>query len=151
MEQLQKTNRGSRRLLVGFIVSSGLLLAGCASKSSPPPPKVQPSISSPVAIEPPIQPQPVIEQSAAKPNRLGLCQSELASLKTVNPKAYAARKAYFDSLVRNASVYSAVRGDVNTSTKDTLDALYKYKTNQVCAEIQRDVLNGLIRKGESLK
>ncbi|AJW28987.1 hypothetical protein Z042_25760 [Chania multitudinisentens RB-25] len=93
----------------------------------------------------------MIEKPEVKENRLGLCQSELASLKMVNPKAYAARKAYFDNLVRNASVYSAVRGDVNSSTKDTLDALYKYKTNQVCAEIERDVLNGLIRKGESVK
>ncbi|OMQ20485.1 hypothetical protein BMI79_18280 [Serratia oryzae] len=92
-----------------------------------------------------------MEKPAVQENRLGLCQSELASLQSVNPKAYAAKKAYFDSLVRNASVYSAVRGDVNTQTKDTLDALYKYKTNQVCAEIERDVLNGLIRRGESVK
>ncbi|VXC99489.1 hypothetical protein [Serratia oryzae] len=149
MEQLQKTNRSSRRLLVGFIISSGLLLAGCESKNSSPSSKMQPVVSPPAAIEPP--PQPVIEKPAVQENRLGLCQSELASLQSVNPKAYAAKKAYFDSLVRNASVYSAVRGDVNTQTKDTLDALYKYKTNQVCAEIERDVLNGLIRRGESVK
>ncbi|MOA65835.1 hypothetical protein D3C78_1923640 [compost metagenome] len=75
----------------------------------------------------------------------------MASLKQVNPKAYAIKQANFNRLVNNASVYSAVRGDVSSTTKDTLDALYKYKTNQLCAEIERDVLQGLIQRGEGVK
>ncbi|TQI81981.1 hypothetical protein FHU10_3066 [Serratia fonticola] len=137
--------------MAGIIVGSGLLLAGCESKNTVTSLVSPPAESVPQAVETP-PPEAVVEpQPEVKENRMGLCQSELASLKTVNPRAYAVRKAYFDNLVKTASVYTAVRGEVNSLTKDTLDALYKYKTNQVCAEIERDVLNGLIRKGESVK
>lgn len=141
MKQLQKTRRYRQRLLASLIVSSGLLLVGCANES-PVTSLVTPAVEPVVVAAPPPPP---------KPTRMSQCQSELASLQTINPRAYAARKASFDSLVKNASVYSAVRGEVNSSTKDTLDALYKYKTNQVCAEIGRDVLNGLIRRVEGVK
>ncbi|WP_025123179.1 MULTISPECIES: hypothetical protein [unclassified Serratia (in: enterobacteria)] len=141
MKQLQKTRRYRQRLLASLIVSSGLLLVGCANES-PVTSLVTPAAEPVVVAAPPPPP---------KPTRMSQCQSELASLQTINPRAYAARKASFDSLVKNASVYSAVRGEVNSSTKDTLDALYKYKTNQVCAEIGRDVLNGLIRRVEGVK
>lgn len=141
MKQLQKTRRYRQRLLASLIVSSGLLLVGCANES-PVTSLVTPAAEPVVVAAPPPPP---------KPTRMSQCQSELASLQTISPRAYAARKASFDSLVKNASVYSAVRGEVNSSTKDTLDALYKYKTNQVCAEIGRDVLNGLIRRVEGAK
>lgn len=41
-----------------------------------------------------------------------MCQSELDPLKMINPKAYAVKKAYFDSLVGIASVYTKVRNEV---------------------------------------
>lgn len=102
---------------------------------------------------PPTPPSSISVESAVaeKSNKVALCQSELASLKKVSPSVYLERKAYFDSLLNSVSVYASVRGDVNSQTKDTLDALYKYKTNQVCAEIEQDVLRGLIRRGESIK
>lgn len=143
MKQLQKARGYRQRLLASLITSSSLLVAGCASEG--------PSTS---LVTPPAASAPVVTQAlppSPEPTHMGRCQSELASLQTISPQAYAARKANFDSLVQNVSVYSAVRGDVNPSTKDTLDALYKYKTNQVCAEIGRDVLNGLIRRVESVK
>ncbi|ERK09204.1 hypothetical protein L581_0443 [Serratia fonticola AU-AP2C] len=40
---------------------------------------------------------------------------------------------------------------MNALTKNTVDALYKYKTNQLCTQIGQDLLNGLIRKMESVK
>lgn len=98
-----------------------------------------------ISVSPP--PEPAAPET--KTSKIGLCQSELASLKQVNPKAYAIKQANFNRLVNNASVYSAVRGDVSSTTKDTLDALYKYKTNQLCAEIERDVLQGLIQRGKA--
>lgn len=94
-------------------------------------------------------PEPV--SSPAERGRIGLCQSELASLQKISPKTYAAKKASFDNLIRSASVYTAVRSDINAQTKDTMDALYKYKTNQMCSEIERAVMDGLIRRGESVK
>ncbi|MGW1444821.1 hypothetical protein ACWA06_18995 [Serratia rhizosphaerae] len=143
MKHLQITN-GHARLLIGVMMAGSLLLTGCQSK------KTRSLVSPPVTVAP--VPAPVVPPPPEKKeSRISLCQSELASLKKVNPKAYALRKAYFDSLVNSVSVYGAVRGNVNTQTKDTLDALYKYKTNQACSMIERDVLDALIRKGESVK
>lgn len=141
-----------KNLCLGVILCSGLLLAGCQKTSQtrwqehPPATTVQ-APPQQISVSPP--PEPAAAETKA--SKIGLCQSELASLKQVNPKAYAIKQANFNRLVNNASVYSAVRGDVSSTTKDTLDALYKYKTNQLCAEIERDVLQGLIQRGEGVK
>lgn len=79
------------------------------------------------------------------------CQRDLDSLKRVNEKAWTARKADFDALVSGVSIYGSVRENVNGKTRDTLDSLYRYKTNQICAQIERDVLEGLISRGESIR
>lgn len=140
-----------KSLCLGALLCSGLLLAGCqntAKKGSQDKPQVTATIEAPpqqISVSPPPAP------AEPKSNKIGLCQSELASLKQINPRAYAVKQAYFNRLLNNASVYSAVRGDVNAATKDTLDALYKYKTNQLCADIEREVLQGLIQRGESVK
>lgn len=140
-----------KNLCLGALLCSGLLLAGCQN-STKTTSQNSPQVTSTVEAPPQqisVDPAPVREEP--KTNKIGLCQSELASLKQINPKAYAVKQAYFNRLVNNASVYSAVRGDVNAATKDTLDALYKFKTNQLCADIEREVLQGLIRRGESVK
>lgn len=140
-----------KTLCLGVVLCSGLLLAGCQKTAQTSSQDSQTStVQAPpqqISVSPP--PPPAVEEN--KTSKIGLCQSELASLKQVNPKAYAVKQANFNRLVNNASVYSAVRGDVNSTTKDTLDALYKYKTNQLCAEIEREVLQGLIQRGESVK
>jgi hypothetical protein len=141
-----------KNLCLGVILCSGLLLAGCqkTAQTNSQEDSQAATVQAPpqqISVSPP--PQPAVAET--KTNKISLCQSELASLKQVNPKAYAVKQANFNRLVNNASVYSAVRGDVNSTTKDTLDALYKYKTNQLCAEIERDVLQGLIQRGESVK
>ncbi|BDH46752.1 hypothetical protein TUM12370_27960 [Salmonella enterica subsp. enterica serovar Choleraesuis] len=79
------------------------------------------------------------------------CQSELRALAKINPQEYAERKAAFDSLLNNAAVYTSVRGQVNNNTQDAVDALYKYKVQQICSEIKYSVMRGLMRRGESLK
>ncbi|MGF6188965.1 hypothetical protein [Serratia sp. 2723] len=84
-------------------------------------------------------------------NAILTCQRDLDSLKRVNDKAWTSRKADFDALVSGVSVYASVRGNVNVNTRDTLDSLYRYKTNQICAQIERDVLDGLISRGESIR
>ncbi|WP_297203753.1 hypothetical protein [uncultured Pluralibacter sp.] len=98
---------------------------------------------------------PVSSQTEAgvsnEPDRVSLCQKELTSLKKINPMIYASKKASFDELVRNASVYTSVRSDIDVQTKSTMDALYKYKTNQICDQIQRAVMAVLISRGESVK
>lgn len=133
----------------GIVFLGCLLLSGCQGTSNAPAKTNPSSNTSPRVMT---QSSNSVESAVTeKTNKVALCQSELASLKKVSPNAYLERKAYFDSLLSSVSVYASVRGDVNAKTKDTLDALYKYKTNQVCAEIERDVLQGLIGRGESLK
>lgn len=89
--------------------------------------------------------------SSVSSGQLSLCQKELDALKLISPANYAASKADFDGLVHSASVYAQVRNGVSGNTKDTLDALYRYKTNQICMQIERHVQDGLIRRGESVK
>ncbi|HBE9081893.1 MULTISPECIES: hypothetical protein [Serratia] len=143
MKQLQKTRGYRQPLLACLIIGNVLLMAGCANE--------RPVTSF---VTPTAEPTPVVVEtppSPPEPTPISRCQSDLAALQTVSPRTYAVRKANFDSLLANASFYSGVRGDVNALTKNTVDALYKYKTNQLCAQIGQDLLNGLIRKMESVK
>ncbi|WP_337261679.1 MULTISPECIES: hypothetical protein [unclassified Serratia (in: enterobacteria)] len=145
-----------KSLCFGVLLCSGLLLAGCqnnqAKKTMPQnQPQSKPLTTNVQAPPRQISVSPPPAPPEAKTNKISLCQSELVSLKQVSPRTYAVKKAQFDRLVSNASVYSAVRGDVNAATKDTLDALYKFKTNQLCADIEHDVLQALIQRGESVK
>lgn len=137
-----------KNLCLGVMLCSSLLLAGCQNKA-----KIDPLEKYRVSTvqTPPQQISVLSPPAPTKTSKIALCQNELASLKQINPKAYAIKQADFDHLVNNASVYSSIRGDINTSTKDTLDALYKYKTNRLCAAIEREVLQGLIQRGESVK
>lgn len=147
----QRHHRGMPGVVLSLL--GCLLLAGCQNTDwtssnsvvTPPPANVTP--------EPVQEPAPVQAEAPSSSDRglIGLCQSELASLQRISPKTYAAKKASFDNLISSASVYTAVRGDINSQTKDTMDALYKYKTNQMCSEIERAVMDGLIRRGESVK
>lgn len=143
MKQLQKPRGYRQQLLACLIVSNALLMVGCASENQ---------VTS--LVTPAAEPMPVVVETSPpppEPTPISRCQSELASLQTINPRVYAVRKANFDSLLSSVSFYSEVRGDVNALTKNTVDALYKYKTNQLCAEIGQDLLNGLIRNMESVK
>ncbi|CAI1746801.1 Uncharacterised protein [Serratia fonticola] len=98
--------------------------------------------------------KPAVVEASHSPEGSGVipaCQRDLDSLKQVNTKVWAVRKADFDALVSGVSVYASVRGNVNGKTRETLDSLYRYKTNQICAQIERDVLEGLISRGESIR
>ncbi|MNC35090.1 hypothetical protein D3C75_835590 [compost metagenome] len=137
------------KCFIGIILLMSFLIVGCqGTDRTVSRPKNPPESSVPV-----VTPGSVATESSAaeKGNKIALCQSELVSLKKVSPETYLRKKAYFDDLVSNATVYATVRSDVNGQTKETVDALYKYKINQICVEIARDVLQGLIRRGESLK
>ena len=78
------------------------------------------------------------------------CHKDLVSLEKINPAEYRRQKAMFDKLQQTAVTYSAVRNDVHNDTKDTMDALYKYKVYEVCRSISDAVTNGLVHEGESI-
>jgi hypothetical protein len=79
------------------------------------------------------------------------CQRELLALSKVNQTAYAQKKAAFDALLNSASVYTAVRDDIGSQTRGTMDALYKYKTQKLCSDIEQTVRQSLITRGENFK
>lgn len=78
------------------------------------------------------------------------CRAELTSLSLINQEAYVQRHTQFERLVTNAAVYARVRTQVNQQAQETLDALYQFKTRQLCLRIGQDVSDGLMRRAETL-
>ncbi|EAA3705528.1 hypothetical protein D8R48_22855 [Salmonella enterica subsp. enterica serovar Newport] len=83
-------------------------------------------------------------QSSAMEN----CSRELNALKRLDSRQYSRRKTQFDRLMAGASVYTGVRGDVAGGTREAVDAMYRFRTGKLCAEISQDVLEALSRQGE---
>lgn len=137
-----------------LIALAGIMLSGCQSREENRRSKAVESSAEPMAsYSGAVNHQADTSSSANAPaaGPVNICQRELAALAKINPRAYAVKKATFDSLLNNAAVYTSVRSQVNNQTQDALDALYKYKVQQVCSEIQYSVMQGLMSRGESLK
>ncbi|SPZ62970.1 Uncharacterised protein [Serratia quinivorans] len=114
-----------------------LLLAGCQTGQN--------TENEPLS-EQQSQAQSKAELEAA---RLLQCQKELEVLRTVQTKQFTDYKQDFDRLMHGAAQYSRLRTGVNTGTQDTVDALYRYRVNKLCAQIDQAVLLGLAERGES--
>lgn len=127
----------NRAVLPVSAVIFALLLTGC--QKSPNPVKKQ-------TAEPQVQSPTQAELEAA---RLQQCQKELEALRTVQPKQFTGYKQEFDRLMNGAAQYSGLRTRVNAETQDTVDALYRYRVNKLCAQINQAVLLGLAERGES--
>lgn len=101
-----------------------------------------------------IQPQKVGTQSskvkssaADEANRLGLCQRQLEALQKIDATKYGVYQQRFDTLMNSAAEYAGVRTNVNVDSQDTLDALYHYRVNLFCSEINQVLLTGLAELG----
>lgn len=92
---------------------------------------------------------PPIDDGEDVAARMRRCQGELQVLQKVDGKRHAVLKREFDRLMSGAAMYAGVRGDVQSRTQDAVDALYRYRTDRLCADIGQDVLNGLARAGEA--
>lgn len=112
-----------------------LVLAGCQAPSTPVKKTAAPQEQDPTQAE----------REAA---RLQQCQKELEALRTVQPKQFSVYKQEFDRLMNGAAQYSGLRPRVNADTQDTVDALYRYRVNKLCAQIDQAVLLGLAERGE---
>lgn len=138
-----------------LVVAGVLLISGCQSGELQEPDhvvqKVAPAPSQAVSLPAPQATPSAAEEPSAGEGSATVCQRELAALAKISSSAYAAKKAAFETLLRNASTYSAVRGDINAQTRDTLDALYKYKTQKLCNDIEQAIQQGLISRGESVR
>ncbi len=82
--------------------------------------------------------------------RIALCQQRVNSLKNINPQSYQKRIDYFNGLLSNASGYAGIRSNVDESTRKAIDALYKYKTEKFCADVEHELMSDLSNRVESL-
>lgn len=120
---------------VFLVLLTGMLLGGCESK---------PGIK-------PLQQTTGIKPASSSGDRLDdvekmeLCRRELEALKRIDSAVYNKRKAEFDKLVSGASLYNGVRNDVGNYTQSAVDALYRFRSDKLCADIASDVLVGLTK------
>lgn len=73
------------------------------------------------------------------------CRRELDALKKIDLSVYNRRKQEFDKLLSGAVIYNGVRGDVGNYTQRTVDAFYLFRTDKLCSDISKDVLDSLSR------
>ncbi|MDU6925262.1 hypothetical protein [Franconibacter helveticus] len=138
-------------------VTGALLISGCQNNKSLPPEQAAQETETPAQtaqsapLPTPQMTSAQAEESQASEGSATICQRELAALSKINPSVYAVKKQAFETLLQTATSYSAVRSDINEQTRDTLDALYKYKTQKICNDIEQAIQQGLISRGESIK
>lgn len=120
---------------VFLVLLTGMLLGGCESK---------PGI------------KPLQQTTGSKPvsssgdrlddvEKMERCRRELEALKRIDSAVYNKRKAEFDKLVSGTSLYNGVRSDVGNYTQNAVDALYRFRSDKLCADIASDVLAGLTK------
>ncbi|MGC0623117.1 hypothetical protein [Escherichia coli] len=116
-------------------LSAGILLCGCESETS---------LRS-------LQPEKEVKTLNSTGDRLDdvekmeRCRRELEALKRIDSAVYNKRKAEFDKLLSGASLYNGVRSDVGNYTQSAVDALYRFRSDKLCADIASDVLEGLVK------
>lgn len=135
-----------------MIVAGGIVLTGCqgigpgdiSSSSEAKKDLAQDAHSSSMTVN-------VAQAGMKTEGPVEQCQRELSALGKINTDMYEKRRVAFSGLLKNASVYSSLRQDINNQTKETVDALYKYKTQKLCHDIEQDLQQALISHGENLQ
>ncbi|WP_455872232.1 hypothetical protein [Serratia proteamaculans] len=95
--------------------------------------------------------QTVDPRAEMEAQRLQQCQRDLEALSSLKTESYMQSKQAFDRLMSGAAQYANLRTRVNTETQDTVDALYRYRVNLLCAQINQAVLSSLAERGEALR
>lgn len=86
--------------------------------------------------------------AADETNRLGLCQRQLEGLQKMGAAKYGFYQEHFDTLINSAADNTGVHTNVNIDSMDTLDALYHYRVNLFCSEINQVLLTGIAERGK---
>ena len=119
---------------VFLVLLTGILLGGCESRPDKP-------LQQTTGIKP-------VSSSGDRLDdveKMERCRRELEALKKIDSAVYNKRKAEFDKLVSGASLYNGVRSDVGNYTQSAVDALYRFRSDKLCADIASDVLKGLAK------
>ena len=119
---------------VFLVLLTGILLGGCESRPDKP-------LQQTTGIKP-------VSSSGDRLDdveKMERCRRELEALKKIDSAVYNKRKAEFDRLVSGASLYNGVRSDVGNYTQSAVDALYRFRSDKLCADIASDVLKELAK------
>lgn len=122
---------------VFLIFLTSMLLSGCESKTTVSPLQQKQTTG--------IKPVTSSGDRLDEIEKMERCKRELDALKKIDSLVYNKRKAEFDKLVSGASLYNGVRGDVDNYTQNAIDALYRFRSDKLCADIASDVLSGLTK------
>lgn len=133
----------SRATLLALLACGTLTLSGCTGKRT-----TSAGLSASHNTEHAAAEKAAADQEVA---RLTQCQKELDALKGINPEQHQKFLQAFSRLMSGTAQYGNLRTLVNTQTQETVDALYRYKVNRLCADITQATLTGLADRGEALE
>ncbi|VEI19798.1 Uncharacterised protein [Serratia plymuthica] len=128
--------RTAYRLTASLLLT--MTLAGCQSVKRPVP--LVNNASATEAVEQ--------DKKQREAERMQQCQRELEAMRNMDPEKHQKFKREFDTLMSGAAQYAGMRTKVNTDTQETVDALYRYRTNRLCADISAVMMTGLAERGE---
>lgn len=152
-KELTMVTTMSTSLLFGrhaFILLCSLLLGGCQLGSQPAKTAPPVAMSSGTVITPAATAEAAhSEKYDSDKTRLQQCQGQLEALKIMNPVEYKRMRNAFDYLMNGAAQYADVRSKTNADTQDTVDSLYRYRANLICAQIAQMLLDNLTNRGEA--
>ncbi|EAS2834007.1 hypothetical protein AV553_24180 [Salmonella enterica] len=136
------------------VVMVVLFLAGCNNGHMSVPKTATPEAKRGAPTQKvPVQANETIVRPALESSPAGgteSCDRELKALKKLDARRYAVRRAQFTRLMSGASLYAGIRTDVAGGTREAVDAMYRFRTGKLCADISRDVLDALARQGDSI-
>ncbi|EJJ4342548.1 hypothetical protein NI443_004808 [Salmonella enterica] len=140
----------------GLVMVMCWLLTGCStgnrtvtSVKIPVVQKAAPAKQTSVSVKTPTATaRPVVVMPDAQVSAMETCGRELKALRQLDAKLYNRRKAQFDRLMSGAALYAGLRSDVVGRTREAVDAMYRFRSGWLCAEISRDVLDALARQGD---
>ena len=82
---------------------------------------------------------------------LNTCRQALESLKEVNPQQATKLSSDFTALINAASQYNTVRNKVAEPTKKGIDSMYQFKSIKLCADIEKELIDSLVKRGDNIK
>lgn len=137
---------------ISVVLMSLSVLTGCQGKtfsSEVSLPSVAEELVVPVAPAETAAPESI--HSRTKMARLEQCRQELEVIQSLGSESKKRYQQAFDGLMQEVSRYSGLRAGVGADTQETVDALYQYRVNRLCAEIHLALLTGLAERGEQVK
>ncbi|HHT0276975.1 TPA: permease [Klebsiella oxytoca] len=124
-----------------------ILLVGCQSTQSRQSTRLMKPLPDATLNQQQTEQQRIAEEQA----RIETCRKALESLKEVNPKQAAKLGNEFTALLNAASQYNSVRSKVAEPTKQGIDSMYQFKSIKLCADIEKELIDSLVKRGENVQ